>query len=196
MAKSSSSPFPAAPGLGANYESFLDLSLTENRINDDGLIVMQKHISRRSAMATIVLASSTALPGAVRGDEVKYVGGTISGLPQGVEGELEASDQTMLSFRCKKGSFDIPYDTIRTIEYGQKAGRRLGVAVLVNPVFLLSKKRKHFLTIGYKDSAGAQNGVVLELPKGMPKSMIMILEAKSGVRCEYESEEAKKHVHG
>ena len=150
----------------------------------------------RRKFLTLAGSSIPGVTAAVRGDEVRYVGGTIASLPQDVEGRLEASDQGVLLFQSKKGSFEIPYDTIRSIEYGQKAGRRLGVAVMVSPVFLLSKKRKHFLTIGYLDSKGAQNGVVLELPKGMPKAMIMMLESKSGVRCEYESEEAKKHVHG
>lgn len=152
-------------------------------------------MDRRQLLAALCTAPCTTFS-AVRGDEVRYVGGTISGLPQDVEGQLEAGDQSVLTFKSKKGSFEIPYDTIKSIEYGQKAGRRLGVAVMVNPVFLLSKKRKHFLTIGYLDPKGAQSGVVLELSKGMPKAMIMMLEAKSGVRCEYESEEARKHVHG
>ncbi|MCX6587171.1 MAG: hypothetical protein NTX13_11425 [Acidobacteria bacterium] len=67
---------------------------------------------------------------------------------------------------------------------------------MINPLFLLSKKRKHFLTIGYKDSTNLQQGVILELAKGLPAKVIAIIEARSGVKCEYESEEAKKHLHG
>jgi len=37
---------------------------------------------------------------------------------------------------------------------------------------------------------------VIEIPKGTVKSTITILEVRSGKKVEYESEEARKHVHG
>lgn len=133
--------------------------------------------------------------GAVRGNEVMYVGGTV-GLPEATEGEIDTSDPKILKFSSSKGSFSIPYDGVTSIEYGQKAGRRLGVAVVITVWALFSKKRKHFLTVGFKDEKSTPHGVVLELSKGKPKSVITVLEARSGLKCEYESEEAKKHVHG
>jgi hypothetical protein len=133
---------------------------------------------------------------AVRGDDVKYVGGTIASLPQGVEGELNATDGNVLRFTSRKGTFEIPYESVTSIEYGQKAGRRIGVAIMVSPIALLSKKRKHYLSIGYRDANDVSQGVVLELPKKMPRLVITVLEARTGVKCDYESEEARKHVHG
>lgn len=134
--------------------------------------------------------------GAVRGKEVMYVGGTIAGLPEATEGALETTDAKVLRFTSTKGKFEIPYEGITSIEYGQKAGRRLGVALVITVWALFSKKRKHFLTVGFKDAQDQPQGVVIELPKGTPKSVITILETRSGVKCEYESEEARKHVHG
>jgi hypothetical protein len=133
---------------------------------------------------------------AVRGHEVMYVGGTVAGLPEATEGVLDTSDEKALKFNSKKGEFQIPYDGVTSIEYGQKAGRRLGVALVITVWALFSKKRKHFLTVGFKSTDDKPNGVVLELPKGTPRSVIAILEARSGRKCEYESEEARKHVHG
>lgn len=132
---------------------------------------------------------------AVRGDEVMYVGGT-AGVPEATEGSLDTSDAKLMKFASPKGGFVIPYEGVTSIEYGQKAGRRLGVALTITVWALFSKKRKHFLTIGYKDEKDQPQGVVIELPKGRPKSIITILEARSGLKCEYESEEARKHVHG
>jgi hypothetical protein len=136
------------------------------------------------------------LDGAVRGKEVMYVGGTIAGLPEATEGLLDTTDPKALRFTSSKGKFDIPYDGVTSIEYGQKAGRRLGVALAITVWALFSKKRKHFLTVGFKDGEDKPQGVVIELPKGTPKSVITVLEARSGLKCEYESEEARKHVHG
>ncbi|MBI1983898.1 MAG: hypothetical protein HYS61_06840 [Acidobacteria bacterium] len=133
---------------------------------------------------------------AVRGKEVMYVGGTIQSLPEATEGQLDTQNETSLVFTCPKGSFSIPYAQITSLEYGQKAGRRVGVAIVITVWALFSKKRKHFLTIGFKDAEGKQQGVVLEVPKGTAKTTITILEARSGQKVEYESDEAKKHVHG
>ncbi|MBN8732798.1 MAG: hypothetical protein J0L64_19835 [Acidobacteria bacterium] len=148
---------------------------------------------RRTCLALLPAAALTA---AVRGDEVMYVGGTIAGLPEATEGNLDTSDPTVMKFSSSKGQFSVPYDGVTSIEYGQKAGRRLGVAIAITVWALFSKKRKHFLTVGYKDEKDVAQGIVLELPKGRPKSIITVIEARSGLKCEYESEEARKHVHG
>ncbi|MFN0168654.1 MAG: hypothetical protein ACKV22_19695 [Bryobacteraceae bacterium] len=151
-------------------------------------------MTRRGYLQAVFAMTAPAI-GAVRGKEVMYVGGTVS-VPEATEGNLDTSDQKVLRFTSSKGKFEIPYDGITSIEYGQKAGRRVGVAIVITVWALFSKKRKHFLTVGFKDGDDKPQGVVLELPKGTPKSIITILEARSGVKCEYESEEARKHVHG
>lgn len=152
-------------------------------------------MTRRAALA-LPLAAGGCLYGAVRGEDVQYIGGTMTQIPDGTKGNLITSDAKVMKFESDKGNFEIPYQGITSVEYGQKAGRRIGVAIAISPWILLSKKRKHFLTLGYKDPQEKQQGVVLELPKGTPRSIIAIIEARSGVKCEYESEEAKKHVHG
>ena len=139
------------------------------------------------------LVISSAAFAAVRGDEVMYVGGSIGEIPEKTEGKLVLDSPTGAEFNCDKGKFDIPYKGISSLEYGQKAGRRVGIGIAVSPVALLSKKRRHFLSIGYEDFSGAKQGVVLELSKRNTYSIITTLEAKSGKKVEFESEEAKKH---
>jgi len=154
-------------------------------------------MKKATALILVVILSFHAFSlAAVRGKEVMYVGGTMSSVPEATEGRLDTSDPKIIFFNSEKGSFQIPYEGVTSLEYGQKAGRRLGVAVVITVWALFSKKRKHFLTIGYKDANDQPQGVVLELPKGTPKSIITAIEARSGVKCEYESEEARKHVHG
>lgn len=138
----------------------------------------------------------TAVLAAVRGREVMYVGGTIQAVPEATKGELDTRNEAELVFTSPKGSFSIPYSQVTSLEYGQKAGRRVGVAIVITVWALFSKKRKHFLTIGFKDVEGKQQGVVMEIPKGTAKTMLTIFEARSGQKVEYESDEAKKHVHG
>ena len=132
--------------------------------------------------------------GAVRGSEAMYVGGTLNALPEKTEGKLDTSHEKMAKFVWKKGEVLIPYDKVTSLEYGQKAGRRVGVAIAVTPFALFSKKRKHFLTLGYQDVDGKPQGVVLELAKDTVRTVLATVEARTGKPVEFESEEAKKHI--
>lgn len=130
---------------------------------------------------------------AVRGDEAMYIGGTIRQAKEKTEGTLDMSPSDAAVFRWKGGEFKIPYKTITSLEYGQKAGRRIGVAIAISPVALLSKKRKHFLSIAFADEKGEKQGAVFELAKGQTRGTISTFETRSGVKLEFESEEAKKN---
>lgn len=155
-------------------------------------------LSRRGFCGRLgVLAlGSSRLPAAVRGDEVMYVGGTIASVPEKTEGRLDTTGEEAAAFSSKKGSFSIPYQKITSLEYGQKAGRRVGVALAVSPVALLSKKRKHYLSLAFSDSGGAKQGAVFEVAKGRIRAVAAVLETRSGKKIEFESEEAKKHFEG
>jgi hypothetical protein len=152
--------------------------------------------TRRAWLTSTLLAGCATLWAKVTGEEVMYVGGTIAHIPEATEGGMDIKDPKKLVFSSEKGSFEIPYAAIKTLEYGQKAGRRVGVAIVITVWALFSKKRKHFLTIGYDDPEGAPQGVVLEIAKGRAKTFITVIEARSGKKVEYESAEAKNHVHG
>ena len=141
-----------------------------------------------------------------------YQGGTTKdkdfpGAKEGVEGTLNTADETQLKFEYKLNKTDrtyaIAYKDIIDLEYGQKAGRRVGAAlataILISPVglfLLFSKKRKHFVTIGYKDSDGKDQVAVFELGKDIVRTTLPILEARSGKKIEYQDEEAKKSGKG
>jgi hypothetical protein len=94
----------------------------------------------------------------------------------------------------KKGTqpVTIPYAAITDLEYGQKAGRRVGVAIMVSPLALFSKKRKHYLTLGYKDANGKDQAAVFELGKDIVRTTLKIIETRSGKEIQYQDEEARK----
>jgi hypothetical protein len=61
---------------------------------------------------------------AVDGDKAMYVGGTLAGLKEKTEGRLVTTSDSTLTFDGgSKGSATIPYATVTSLEYGQKAGR-------------------------------------------------------------------------
>jgi hypothetical protein len=63
---------------------------------------------------------------------------------------------------------------------------------LISPVLLLSKSRKHFVTIGYADAAGEQQALVFRVGKHDIRSVLASLEARTGRRVEYQDNEARK----
>jgi hypothetical protein len=170
---------------------------------------MKKTITH--SLVLILLLNSIALAG-LDSKKAAYQGGTTKdkdfpGAKEAVEGMLNTADENELKFEYKlnKASrvYAIPYKQILDIEYGQKAGRRVGAAVataiLLSPVglfLLFSKKRKHFVTIGYKDNDGKEQVAVFELGKDIVRTTLPILEARSGKKIEYQDEEAKKSGKG
>ena len=59
-------------------------------------------------------------------------------------------------------------------------------------MFLLSKSRKHFLTIGYQDDKGKQQALVLRVDKSQVRAVLVSLEARTGLRVEFQDTEARK----
>jgi hypothetical protein len=125
-----------------------------------------------------------------------YVGGTITTIKERTEGKSSTSDEKVFVFQYKRGKLTIPYERMNSLEYGQKAGRRLGLAIAVTPLALFSKKRKHFLTIGYLDENDKQQAAVFELGKDVIRTTLATLEARSGRKLEYQDEEARKSGKG
>jgi hypothetical protein len=125
-------------------------------------------------------------------DVTMYVGGTENQVKDGTEGKSSEKDEKSFVFTYKNGTLSIPYDQVNDLEYGQKAGRRLGLAIAVTPLALLSKKRKHYLTLGWKDNQDKQHAAVFQLGKGVVRTTIVTLEARTGRKLEYEDDEARK----
>jgi hypothetical protein len=57
---------------------------------------------------------------------------------------------------------------------------------------LFSKKRKHYLTVGYKDEEGSDQVVVLELGKDIVRTTLAVVETRAGKQIEFQDEEARK----
>src|SRR5262249_7385475 len=112
-------------------------------------------------------------------DKTMYMGGTVTSIKEGTEGKSSAKDEKSFLFEYGSGKLNIPYERMDSLEYGQKAGRRLGLAIALTPLALFSKKRRHYLTIGYKDENDKQQAVVFELGKDVVRTTLATLEARS-----------------
>ena len=124
-----------------------------------------------------LLLGTAAFAASVQKQQAEYIGGTAS-IHEGTVGTCSERGEAAFVFAYAGGALTIPYNHIDSLEYGQKAGRRLGLAIIATPAALLSKKRRHFLTIGYKDAADKQQAVVLELGKEIVRPTLAALEVR------------------
>jgi hypothetical protein len=157
---------------------------------------MKKHIA--AVLVALSLFETCALAG-IGSKTTMYVGGTLN-IKGMTEGQSSTADAKAFIFQYKNGkekiAINIPYDKVNALEYGQKAGRRLGLAIVVTPLALFSKKRKHFLTVNYLDDSEKQQAAVFEIGKDIVRVTLASLEARTGRKVEYQDEEARKSGKG
>ena len=159
------------------------------------------------AVAAALFSQTVPLTVSASNDQSSYYGGTVLEFKDAknpVGGRLVATDETALQFIYKKNQMvSIPYAKFIDIEYGQKSGRRVGAAVastlLLGPIgllFLMSKKQQHFVTIGFKDTADKEQVAVFKVDKDAVRTLLPILEARSGKQVMYQSKGAEKKATG
>jgi hypothetical protein len=130
------------------------------------------------------------------GGRAQYVGGTITQIPPGCSGIVEAVDAQFFVFYSGKASWRVPYEKINLVEYGEKVDRRYIVAVIISPLFLLAKKRTHFLTVGYSDEEDHQQAMIFKINKDDIRATLVVLEARTGRKVEYQDDDARKSGKG
>lgn len=86
----------------------------------------------------------------------------------------------------------VPYERINQLEYGQKVDRRLLEAVLLSPLFVLSKKRDHYVTVGFELEDGQQQALLFRVGKDDVRALLVSLEARTGRKVSYQDNEARK----
>ncbi len=121
-----------------------------------------------------------------------YIGGTVATLTAGEGGSLELTDEHYLAYYTKNAQVRVAYDRIELLEYGQKVDRRLLLAIALSPMFLLSKQHKHFLTVGYKDEDGNHEVMLFRVDKNAIRTTLVSLEARTGLKVQYQDEEARR----
>jgi hypothetical protein len=147
-------------------------------------------------MRTLALALALSLSACVAfaghsGSHAEYVGGTRADIPANNSGDIEVTDSTYFVFASKKTQIKIPYQRINLLEYGQKVDRRYLAAVVISPLFMLAKKREHFLTLGFQDDKGDQQALVFRVDKNDIRLTLVALEARTGQEIRYQDEEAR-----
>ncbi|MBV8810297.1 MAG: hypothetical protein JO033_16635 [Acidobacteriaceae bacterium] len=141
--------------------------------------------------AVVVPLLTEGLLASRSGSRAEYIGGTRADIPANSSGDIEVSDKVYFIFVSGKMQVRVPYERINLLEYGQKVDRRILAAVVISPLFLLAKKRKHFLTVGFQDNDGQQQAMVFQVDKNDVRLTLVALEARTGQQVQYQDEEAR-----
>ena len=149
--------------------------------------------NRALALALFACLPAMAGDAAVR---AYFVGGTLASVPAKSGAKLDLTGADALVFRSGNSELRIAYKRVNTVEYGQNVSRRYAAAIFVSPLLLLSKSRKHYVTIGYSDEQGRQQALVFRVNKSDIRTVLASLEARSGRRIEYQDDEARKAGQG
>jgi hypothetical protein len=139
----------------------------------------------------VCLSLAAAASAAHNGSRVEYVGGTRPDMPSQNNGEIRVTDESYFVFVAKNLEVKIPYERINLLEYGQKVDRRYLAGALISPLFMLAKKREHFLTVGFQDENGRQQAMMFRVDKNDVRLTLVALEARTGQRVEFQDEEAR-----
>ena len=146
----------------------------------------------RSLVLAFILAvfSLTAVAGH-SGSRAAYIGGTRADIPSDSSGDIDVADNTYFIFISKRTQVKVPYERINLLEYGQKVDRRYLAAVVISPLFMLAKKRQHFLTVGFQDDDGRQQALVFRVDKNDIRLTLVALEARTGQQVQFQDDEAR-----
>lgn len=98
----------------------------------------------------LLLASMAVI--AVENGQVMYVGGTVSGVNEGVLGKLDFVSETSLIFAETGGSkLAIPFAKMESYEYSNEVAHHLGVLPAIGVGLVKKRQRKHFFRISFRD---------------------------------------------
>lgn len=136
------------------------------------------------AVVLVAVLAAPALPAAVEGKQVLYVGGTAPVLEAGAIGTLDTSRADALVFESSGKRVEIPYQQVRSFEYKEKRARRLGILLTVGVAMVKRLQRRHFVEIAYRGIDETPQVVVLEVSKEMAMPVVAILEARAPRPCQ------------
>jgi hypothetical protein len=81
-------------------------------------------------------------------------------------------------------AFSINYDSIRSMQYERTGQSRYLAALVISPAFLLTRAKKHYLTIEYNDQSGEAHSVIVRLNKRNARKAVATATAQTSKSVE------------
>ena len=115
-----------------------------------------------------------------------------AGSKQGQKGRL-AVDAETITFQKKEGQkfFSIPATAVNEIFYSRVSGRRIGAAIIVSPLLLFSKGRKHYMTLSFDDGGKQKGAIEFKLHKNNYRGVLRTVEQITDLTMKVDDEGIK-----
>ena len=84
--------------------------------------------------------------------------------------------------------FSIPYASVKSLLYEKTSKPRYAVGILIAWPLLLTKSKKHYLTVQYSDPQGAGQFAIVHLDKSNYQEALATAEAQTGKKVERSEE--------
>jgi hypothetical protein len=146
-----------------------------------------KNAVASTALVTIFATESFA---AERFACAEYFAATPAGQKKaqaGVKGTLIFDENSKkVEFLNPKGApaFSINYDAVHAMQHEKTSQPRYVAAVAISPAFLLTRSKKHYLTIEYNDPAGEAHSVIVRLNKKHARAAVATATAQTSKSME------------
>ncbi len=115
----------------------------------------------------------------VEGTDVRYVGGTASGIAPDTMGKLDMTSAAELVFVSSSGArVAIPYAAITNFRYSEEVAHHYGVIGATLIGLLKARRQQHFLHFAYHDASGNVQAVVLEVSKDAQAALRNTIQAR------------------
>lgn len=153
--------------------------------------------SRAVAVLLLVVLLSPEVSWALGSKKAMYAGGTLTDIPEKLEGVPTINQPDEFIFVADKGGTKvvIPWGAIEDLEYGQRVSRRWKTAIFLSVFALFSRGRKHYVTITYKTSSGDQ-AAIFEFGKEIIRPTLAALKARSGKKLKCQDKDAVEQMGG
>ncbi len=118
---------------------------------------------------------------------------TYGNASQGNNGKLVVDTKTVRFMKNNQRDeyFSLPSNAVTELFYSRVSGRRIGAAMLVSPLLLFTKGRKHYLTLSFNDGADLVGAVEFQLHKSNYRGVLRSLEEVTGQTLKYDQEGIK-----
>ena len=134
-------------------------------------------------LLTLALAApafaAPARTSVVEGQQVMYVGGTVTSLKEGTMGRLNLTLEKGLVFEADGARYEIPYAQITSHRYTEQLARRLGVVATIAVVLLKRRQRRHFVEINFRSDDGTPQVAIFEISKDAVQTVTAVLNARA-----------------
>src|ERR1700748_1103225 len=114
----------------------------------------------------------------VEGSDVRYVGGTASGIAPDAMGKLDLTSTAELVFATSGARISIPSAAITNFHYSEEVAHHYGVVAATVIGLLKARRQQHFLHIAYLDANGNTQAVVLEVLKDAQAALRTTIHAR------------------